>query len=129
MILYRVVVIFCLLHVFSLYEADVVYREGMLLCRLQNQPHRGLGMLFYCHMKHPERVDYIRDYELQYLELTAKGWILEGQKRPVVPMYAVVQAKCFPWNKELQMIRKLVMFNHFKRMAEDAQAAKNAETP
>jgi hypothetical protein len=73
-------------------------------------------MLFYAHIKYPSRPDYLRDYLMEYLCYRDGEMLIEGQTRPVVEMYAVTKACDFPKNKEIQVLKRIIMHNHFERM-------------
>ena len=44
--------------------------------------------------------------------------LLEGQKIPVVDCYTMALARQFPNSNEMQLIRDIVMNNHFERLAQ-----------
>lgn len=116
----RSILLLCLLQLLWLFSIAICHKEGNLLCKLYNMPHRGLGLLYYCTMKQPERADYFRDYAVQYLKYTDEDMILEGQKRPVVPMLIVREAAIrFPRNKEIQGLKFIVMARHFNRLKKE----------
>lgn len=107
----RILIVLSALVLLSEFQLEVVHKEGLLLCRLENMPHRGLGQLFYAHMKAPYRADFLKDYLTQYFKAVDEEWIVEGQKRPVVAMYTVEMAPYFPKNHEIQMLRRIVKHN------------------
>ncbi len=111
----RIALLFFLLHMINIMQVEVCHREGLLLCKLNNLPHRALGMLYYAQMKYPGRGDYVRDYLVEYYKKTVPGeeWLIEGQKKPVVSMFACVKAAEFPRNKDIQLIRKVIMHNQW----------------
>lgn len=117
----KIILLFCLLHMLSLFHSEVVHREGLLLCRFNNLPHRGTGMLFYAQMKNPHRGDFAVDYLANYYRFTGDEFMIEGMKRPVVDLLAIQSARDFPNNPELQRIRQAVMHNHFVRMREESK--------
>ena len=93
---------------------EVVHREGLVLSKLYNLPHKSLGMLYYAHIKQPWREDYLKDYLIAYFEAADGGYLQEGQKRPMIDMYAVNAARSFPRSPDLWQIRCIVMENHEK---------------
>lgn len=116
----RLILLFCLLHLLSVFHAEIIHREGLLLARFNNLPHRSLGMLYYSHIKHPQRADFTRDYLDQYFRFTNDEWLLEGQRKPVVSMHVIDQAAEFPRDKDLQGLKRAIMKRHKKKMEENA---------
>lgn len=110
----KTAIIFFLLHMVAMMQVEIVHREGKVLCKLENLPHRGLGMLYYAQMKYPGRGDYVREYLVQYFRRTEPGdeWLIEGQRKPVVKLFAITKAAEFPRNKDIQLIRRVIMHNH-----------------
>lgn len=117
----RFIITLCLLHFISIYHAERLHREAVLLARLRNLPHRSLGMLFYNAQYQPYRADYVRDYLFYYMQMKREELFLEGSTRPVVEMYASVMARKFPRNQDLININRVFMYNHFKRLRDEAQ--------
>jgi hypothetical protein len=115
----RSILLICLLNLGSMIFVEKMQLEGDLLCKLQNLPHRGLGMLHWCAVLQPHRSDYVKTYLVQYFIYDGQEMLLEGQNRPVVPMYAVAMARQFPRNEELQVIRNITMANHFNKLRKE----------
>ena len=91
------------------------------MAKLRNLPHRALGTLYWAAQLEPDRSDYVRDYLFYYLQMDMEELFIEGSTRPVVPMYAVAQARKFPRNQEMQNIGKLFMARHFKKLKEEEE--------
>jgi hypothetical protein len=117
----RILALFCLLNFSAMMFAEKLHTEGLLLARFKNLPHRSLGMLFWSATLEPQRADFTKDYIVNYMIFTDGEIFLEGSTRPVVPCYAVVMARRFPRNQDLQLIREVIMKNHFNKLTEQAQ--------
>lgn len=115
----KLIILFCLLNLLSIIFIEKLHRDGELLCKLRNLPHRGLGTLYWATQLAPDRADYVKDYLFYYLEAQREELFLEGSNKPVVPMYAVAVARGFPRNADLQKIRAIFMYQHFKQLEEE----------
>lgn len=117
----RAILLFCLVNFLTMSIAEKMHFEGVLLARLQNLPHRSLGILHWCTIMQPHRADYIKDYLIYYIMYQDEEMFLEGSRKPVVNMMAVRVARQFPNNKELQTVRNAVMHNHFARIQNETK--------
>ncbi len=108
--------VFCLLHLAFMSFCERLHYEGLTMCHLLQLPHRGLGALHYAHIMQPTRVDYVTDYLVEVTRAVDEERLLEGQTRPVVPMYAVVMAREYPRSEPLWVLRAIIMHNHFNKL-------------
>jgi len=112
MLLIRTILILILLNLSYVKTIEIIHDRGQQLAIMGNLPHRTLGALYWAHILQPHRDDYAYDYLIEWMAADSQERLLEGQTRPVVPMYAVKIAEKFPQNKDLQNI-KFVMQNTY----------------
>ncbi len=110
----RVLLLLAVVVMIQLLFVDKLHKLGSQLAFVSNLPHKSLGALYWAHLLQPEREDYRYDYLTTFLLLDRDERLIEGQTRPVVPMYAVSLAGEYPEDAELQHLRKYIMYQ-FKK--------------
>lgn len=95
--------------------ADFLSVRGKQLAVLGNLPHRSLGALYWAHILEPERPDYALDYIAHWVMVDKGEQLLEGQTRPVVPMYALSLGARYGGDKDFEALRKCIMLEHLSK--------------
>ena len=126
-IILRLTLCFLLLIFSWLQSCDWLSEEGQRLNMLGNLPHRGLGMIYAAHFLQPWREDYARSYITEWWLADSEERMMEGQLRPVVPMLTVRMANEFPFNRDLQILRMVMIQNASKVIKEKRVEEKGNE--
>ncbi len=108
----RLLLILCLSLTVKMQLVDYLFQTGKKLAMMGNLPHRSLGMLHAAHVLAPHRADIAYQYCIEWLMIDKSERLLEGQRRPVVPMYIVKLSARFPRDPDFRIMRTMVMHDH-----------------
>lgn len=68
--------------------ADYLSMTGKQLNDLGNLPHRVLGLDYVAHILEPNRTDYTIEYLGSWFSSVNTYMMIEGQRKPIVPLFA-----------------------------------------
>ena len=109
--------IFALLVFIQIHISEQMQVRGRQLAFLRNLPHRYLGMMYYSWMLQPHRTDLLCNYAIEWhTAVVDRGSLLEGMKKPVVPLLIAKHSGLNPKDENLHLLSKMLLNEELKAM-------------